>query len=192
MKKEIYPIFEKSLSREEREKRLMQRGRVLWMTGLSGSGKSTLAVGLEKKWFKEGKHVYLLDGDNIRSGINKDLGFTVEDRKENIRRIAEVATLFKNAGWWVICSFVSPLRSIRNMAREIIGEEDFIEIWVSTSLEECERRDVKGLYSKARKGEIHNFTGISSPYEEPKENFISIDTEGKTVDECIAKIEHLI
>lgn len=181
----IYPVFERGISRSERQERLGQKGRVLWFTGLSGSGKSTLALALERYWFEAGKKVYLLDGDNIRSGINKDLGFSPEDRAENIRRIAEVAALMKEAGWWVLCSFVSPMRTLRETAKRIIGEEDFKEIWVSTSLEECERRDVKGLYAKARSGEIKVFTGVSAPYEVPEDADVEINTEGKDLEECV-------
>lgn len=144
------------------------KGRVIWFTGLSGSGKSTLANALEAVLHGQGKRTYILDGDNIRQGLNKDLGFTDADRVENIRRIAEVAKLMLDAGLIVITAFISPFRREREMARELIGSENFVEIHVSTPLDVCEQRDVKGLYKKARQGLIPNFTGINSPYEEPE------------------------
>ena len=150
----IHPIFDRLLNRSEREQRLQQRAKVCWFTGLSGSGKSTIAQGVERQLFAEGYFPQVLDGDNIRVGINNNLGFSLADRQENIRRIAEVAKLYLNSGVVVLCSFISPTQAIRNMAREIIGAEDFLEIFVDTPLEICEARDVKGLYAKARKGEI--------------------------------------
>lgn len=185
MSQHIHPIFDRTISREEREERLGQKGRVYWFTGLSGSGKSTLALALERHWFDSGKHVYLLDGDNIRSGLNNNLGFSQSDRFENIRRIAEVAKLLKEAGWWVLCSFVSPTNEIREVVKKVIGEDDLQMIWVNTSLEECERRDVKGLYAKARAGEIPNFTGISAPFEVPIGSHIEIKTEGQRIEESL-------
>lgn len=172
----IHPIFDRLLSRTEREERLGQRGKVLWLTGLSGSGKSTIAQHLERRLFESGFFPQVLDGDNIRSGINKNLGFSVEDRTENIRRIAEVARLYTHSGLIILASFISPTRAIRKMAAEIIGEEDFLEVFVNAPLEECEKRDVKGLYQKARKGEIKGFTGIDSPYEMPINPFLEIKT----------------
>ena len=185
MNQHIHPIFDRTISREERESRLDQKGKVFWFTGLSGSGKSTLALALERHWFDEGRHVYLLDGDNIRSGLNSNLGFSQEDRFENIRRIAEVAKLMKEAGWWVLCSFVSPTNQIRQVIRDVVGDADLQMIWVNTSLEECERRDVKGLYAKARAGEIPNFTGISAPFESPDGPHIEVDTEGFDIRESL-------
>lgn len=153
---------------------------VLWFTGLSGSGKSTIANEVEKQLFQQGKRVYTLDGDNIRLGINKGLGFTAEDRAENLRRIAEIAKLMVDAGIIVIAAFVSPLKEDRALVEAIIGEEDFVEVFVNTPLEECEKRDVKGFYAKARKGEIKNFTGISAPYEAPEYPKINLPTLEKT------------
>jgi adenylyl-sulfate kinase len=182
--KNIHPVFERTISGAERSAQMGQEGRVIWFTGLSGSGKTTIALSLERYWFDQGYQTFLLDGDNIRSGINKDLGFSNEDRRENIRRIAEVARLMKEAGLWVLCSFVSPTREIRALARDIIGE-GFHEIWVSTPLEECEDRDVKGLYAKARAGEIPDFTGISAPFEAPDGDHIEINTLGRSVEDCV-------
>ena len=172
-----------AVSREQREGLLAQKGIVLWFTGLSGSGKSTLADALNNKLFKEGKLAYVLDGDNIRQGLNKDLSFSDSDRTENIRRIAEVSKLFINCGVITINSFVSPTEKIRGVAKAIIGQENFIEIFVNTPLEVCESRDTKGLYAKARKGEVKNFTGISAPFESPENPIIVVKTENQTVEE---------
>ena len=155
---------------------MKQHARALWLTGLSGAGKSTLAVNLERRLFDNGFICQVLDGDNIRSGINRNLGFSEADRHENIRRIAEVAKLYLQSGIITICAFVSPTRDLRDLAREIIGADDFLEIYVSTPLEVCESRDVKGLYKKARAGEIPDFTGISAPYEAPETPFLEIPT----------------
>ncbi len=184
----IFPDFTRSISRAEKENRLGQKGLVIWLTGLSGSGKTTLALALEKELFSQGKFAMILDGDNIRSGINNNLGFTADDRKENIRRIAEVSKLFATAGIITIAAFISPTVEIRQMARGIIGEKDYFEVYINTPIEVCEERDVKGLYEKARKGEISDFTGISSPYDDPLNPDIIINTDGKPVDECIGKI----
>lgn len=175
------------VTKEIREKRLGQKAATLWFTGLSGSGKSTLANALEIQLTAIGKHTMLLDGDNIRMGLNRDLGFSDEDRTENIRRIAEVAKLMNDAGLIVLTSFISPFKQDRELARSIIGE-DFVEIYVNTPLEECERRDVKGLYKKARKGEIPVFTGISSPYEAPEQPEIQIDTSKCSVEEAVEQV----
>ena len=164
MEKHIYPIFDRMLQRSDREKLLGQKGVMLWFTGLSGSGKSTLAIALERELYNCGILCRILDGDNIRTGINNNLGFTEADRIENIRRIAEVAKLFVDCGIVTIAAFISPTEQIRQMASQIIGPDDFLEIYVSTPLEVCEQRDVKGLYKKARQGEIKNFTGISAPF----------------------------
>lgn len=189
----IHPIFDRLLSRQEREQRLGQQAKVLWLTGLSGSGKSTIAENLERKLFEAGYFPQVLDGDNIRSGINKNLGFSVADRTENIRRIAEVARLYANSGVIVLASFISPTRQIRAMAKTIIGEDDFLEIYVNAPLAECERRDVKGLYQKARRGEIKGFTGIDSPYEAPESPFLEIRTDQlaleKSVDVLFEKVQ---
>jgi adenylylsulfate kinase len=157
----------------------------LWFTGLSGSGKSTIALGLEKKLHNHGFFTQILDGDNVRTGICNNLSFTLEDRKENIRRISETSKLFCNSGIICINSFVSPTREIRNMAKEIIGKENFLEVFVNTPLHVCESRDVKGLYKKARNGEIKGFTGIDSPYEPPINPDIEILTENKPVETCV-------
>ncbi len=188
----IHPIFDKILSRNDKELFLNQNAKVLWFTGLSGSGKSTIAQHLEKKLFSEGFFVQLLDGDNIRSGINNNLGFSLEDRNENIRRISEVSKLFLNAGVICLNSFVSPTIEIRNAAKQIIGSEDFIEVFVNTPIEICEARDVKGLYKKARAGEIKGFTGIDSPYEAPPNPDIDVKTENQTIEESVDQIYQAI
>ena len=185
MAENIYPIFEKMLQRKDREALLKQKGIMIWFTGLSGSGKSTLAIALERELYKQGILCRILDGDNIRSGINNNLGFSEADRTENIRRIAEVSKLFIDCGIVTIAAFISPTHAIRRMASEIIGEDDFLEVYVSTPIEECERRDVKGLYAKARRGEIKEFTGISSPFEAPEHPFISIDTSRQSLADSV-------
>ena len=177
----IHPIQDKMINRDVREKILGQKGGVYWMTGLSGSGKSTIAIGLEKELLARGFHAVVLDGDNIRSGINSDLSFTVEDRTENIRRIAEITKLFASTGYITIASFISPTIEIREFAKLIIGVSDFHEVYINTPLEICEARDVKGLYKKARAGEIKNFTGIDSPYEAPVHPYLEIKTEGLSI-----------
>lgn len=179
----IHTIFDRLLSRGDREQRLMQKSKVLWLTGLSGSGKSTIAQDLERQLHNQGFFAQVLDGDNIRSGINNNLGFSIEDRRENVRRIAEVAKLYLNSGIITVCSFISPTVEIRNFARLIVGEADFVEIFINTPLEICESRDVKGLYKKARAGEIRGFTGIDSPYEAPQDPAVEILTENLTVEE---------
>ena len=188
----IYPIFDKMLSRKDKESLLNQRSVMIWFTGLSGSGKSTIAIALERELQKRGLLCQILDGDNIRSGINNNLGFTAEDRKENIRRIAEVGKLFVHTGIITIAAFISPNEELREMASEIIGKDDFMEIYVSTPLEECERRDVKGLYAKARKGEIKNFTGISAPFEAPANPTLSLDTSKLSLEESINQLLEII
>ncbi len=191
-KREIHPIFDRMLSREDRENHLGQRSTMIWFTGLSGSGKSTLAVTLERELFARGYVCRILDGDNIRSGINKNLGFSPEDREENIRRIAEVGKLFVDSGIITISAFISPTNEVRNLAREIIGEENFMEIYVSTPIEECERRDVKGLYKKARAGIIKEFTGVSQLFEAPENPAISINTQGVPLESSMEKILEII
>ncbi len=176
---------EMDITREFRAQQKNQTPKTIWMTGLSGSGKSTLANALEKRLVAEGRHTMLLDGDNVRMGLNKNLGFKEADRIENIRRIAEVSKLMNDAGLIVITSFISPYVRDRRNARDIIGEDSFVEVYVSTSIEECERRDVKGLYKKAREGKIPNFTGISSPYEVPEHPEITIDTGSMSLDDCV-------
>ncbi len=188
----IYPIFDKMLSRKDKEQLLGQRGTMLWFTGLSGSGKSTIAIALERELHKRGLLCRILDGDNIRTGINANLGFSVEDRCENIRRVAEVAKLFVDTGIITIAAFVSPTEELRNIAERIIGQADFKEIYISTPIEECERRDVKGLYARARKGEVKNFTGISAPFEAPQHPALSLDTSRLSVEECVNSLLHLL
>lgn len=188
----IYPIFDKMLGRSDKEALLGQRGIMIWFTGLSGSGKSTVAIALERELQKRGLLCRILDGDNIRSGINNNLGFSAEDRVENIRRIAEIGKLFVDTGIITLAAFISPNNDIREMASRIIGKEDFMEIYVSTPLEECERRDVKGLYAKARRGEIRNFTGISAPFEAPEHPALSLDTSVLSVEESVNQLLALI
>lgn len=181
----IYPIFDRMMSRDDKEQLLNQRGMMLWFTGLSGSGKSSVAIALERELHSRGLLCRILDGDNIRSGINNNLGFSAEDRVENIRRIAEVGRLFVDTGIITIAAFISPNNQLREMAAEIIGKDDFVEVFVSTPLEECEKRDVKGLYAKARRGEIKNFTGISAPFEAPEHPDITLDTSKLPVEESV-------
>lgn len=176
MSSNVFPIYDQLLATAFKEDFLKQKGVVFWLTGLSGSGKSTIAKELEKAWFENGRFVQVLDGDNIRSGLNNNLTFSATDRTENIRRIAEVAKLFMRSGIVTVCSFISPLRDQREMARNIIGVDRFLEVHVDASLALCEERDVKGLYKKARSGEIKDFTGISAPYENPQNPNIRINT----------------
>lgn len=190
--KHIYPIFDRMLSRSDKEELLKQHSVMIWFTGLSGSGKSSIAIALERELQKRGLLCRILDGDNIRSGINNNLGFSAEDRIENIRRIAEIGKLFVDTGIITIAAFISPNNDIREMAANIIGKENFMEIYVSTPIEECERRDVKGLYAKARKGEIKNFTGISAPFEAPQHPALSLDTSKLSVEESVNKLLELI
>lgn len=188
----IHPIFEKLVTRAEYERLLNQRGKVFWFTGLSGSGKSTIAEAFERTLFDRGYAVKVLDGDNIRSGLNNNLGFSLEDRQENIRRIAEVSRLFVDMGVIVLCSFVSPTHQIRDQAKEIIGSSDFFEVFVNTPLEVCEQRDVKGLYKKARAGIIKGFTGIDSPFEAPRNPSITLSTVEKSVDESVIELLDIV
>lgn len=196
MSKNIFPIHDRLVRFEDRCKRLNQKPVSLWFCGLSGSGKSTLAIGLEKLLFQEGYIVQVLDGDNIRGGINNNLGFSVEDRLENNRRVAEISKLYNRSGLITINSFISPTKTIRAHAKNIIGNDFFVEVYVKASLEVCEKRDVKGLYKKARRGEIKGFTGIDSPFEIPENPFVTIDTEKMSLDESLErlleKIEPLI
>lgn len=192
MSENIFPIFDKVLSRGSKEKLLGQRGIVIWLTGLSGSGKTTLAIGLERLLFEQGCLVQVLDGDNVRSGINNNLGFSEADRKENIRRIAEVSKLFVNCGVITINSFVSPSDDLRDMAKDIIGEKDFYLVYVNTSLEMCETRDTKGLYAKARRGEIKNFTGISAPFEAPAHAHLEIHAGEHNYEQCLKQLADFV
>jgi adenylylsulfate kinase len=177
-----------SVTKDERQKLNQHKSMMIWFTGLSGAGKSTLANLVEKELFKQGIHTYLLDGDNLRFGINKNLGFSTEDRKENIRRTAEVGKLFVDAGVVVLAALISPFQTDRNKARELFNEGEFIEIHVKCSASECEKRDPKGLYKKARAGIIKDFTGIDHPYEEPSNPEIVVDTSIMSVKEALAKI----
>ena len=188
----IYPIFDKMLTRADKESLLGQRGLMIWFTGLSGSGKSTIAIALERELHRRGILCRILDGDNIRSGINNNLGFTEADRVENIRRIAEVSRLFVDTGIVTLAAFISPNNDIREMAARIIGKDDFVEVYVSTPLEECERRDVKGLYAKARRGETKNFTGISAPFEAPLHPSLTLDTSVLSVEESVNELLTLV
>lgn len=185
MNEHIHPVFDRLLQRADRERRLRQHSKVLWLTGLSGSGKSTIAEELERRLFNEGFFPQALDGDNIRSGINKYLDFSEEGRRENIRRIAEISKLYVSSGIIAINSFISPTVAIRQMAREIIGEGDFIEIYINAPLEVCEARDVKGLYQKARAGEIKGFTGIDAPYEAPENPALEIRTDQMSLHDSV-------
>jgi len=173
-----------TVTRAEREARNANRGVILWYTGLSGSGKSTIAIEVEKRLFKLGRHTYLLDGDNVRFGLNKNLGFSPDDRTENIRRIGEVAKLFVDAGIMVATAFISPYRADRDQVRALVGAGDMLEIFIKCDVSVCEQRDPKGLYKKARAGEIPEFTGISAPYEEPRNPEIVVDSGLLSVDEC--------
>lgn len=188
----IYPIFDRMLGRKDKEELLHQHSVMIWFTGLSGSGKSTLAIALERELQNRGLLCRILDGDNIRSGINNNLGFTAEDRVENIRRISEIGKLFVDTGVITIAAFISPNNELREMASNIIGKENFVEVYISTPIEECEKRDVKGLYAKARRGEIKNFTGISAPFEAPEGAALSIDTSKHSVKESVDMLLDLI
>jgi len=173
-----------TVTRAEREARNANRGVILWYTGLSGSGKSTIAIEVEKRLFELGRHTYLLDGDNVRFGLNKNLGFSPDDRTENIRRIGEVAKLFVDAGIMVATAFISPYRADRDQVRALVGAGDMLEIFIKCDVSVCEQRDPKGLYKKARAGEIPEFTGISAPYEEPLNSEIVVDSGLLSIDEC--------
>ncbi|MCF5708575.1 adenylyl-sulfate kinase [Pseudomonas syringae] len=185
-------LHQSSVTASERSAIKNQRPVVIWLTGLSAAGKSTIANGIERALVAQGKHTYLLDGDNVRLGLCKDLGFSDNDRVENIRRISEVANLFVDAGLIVITAFISPFTKDRALARAVVGSDRFIEVFVNATLEECERRDPKGLYSKARQGLIKNFTGIGSDYEPPVNPEIRIDTNNESIEAAVAKIIHYL
>ena len=188
----IYPIFSRMLTRQDKEALLGQRGLMVWLTGLSGSGKSTIAIALERELHSRGILCRILDGDNIRSGINNNLGFSPQDRRENIRRIAEVGRLMVDTGIVTLAAFISPSQEMRAMAASIIGPSDFLEVYVSTPLEECERRDVKGLYARARRGEIREFTGISAPFEPPPHPALTLDTSVLSLEESVKQLLALV
>ena len=181
----IHTIFDRLVQRQDRERLLEQTAKVFWLTGLSGSGKSTLAAGVQRALHAQGKLVYVLDGDNVRAGINSNLGFSENDRTENIRRIAETAKLFLDAGVITICSFVSPTNDLRALAKKIIGEKDFLQIYINAPLATCEERDVKGLYAKARAGEIKDFTGVNAPFEEPLHPDLELKTNLQNEDDSV-------
>jgi len=191
MAENIHPIFDTILSTERKEALLKQKSLVIWMVGLSGSGKSTIARALENQLHKNGHLTALLDGDNLRTGVNNNLAFSRDDRRENIRRAAEVSKLFALNGVITICSLISPTKEIRNMAKQIIGDKYF-EVYINCPLEVCEKRDVKGLYAKARKGEIPDFTGVSSPFEEPKAPDLELDTANNSIEEVITQLTSAI
>lgn len=191
----LHPIFDRVLGRADKEAKLSQRGRVIWLYGLSGSGKSTLAIALERRLHRDGLTTHLLDGDNVRTGLNRDLGFTDADRSENIRRIAEVAKLFVQAGVVVIAAFIAPQRAHRQLARSIIGADDFIEVYVSASFDTCALRDPKGLYAKARAGGVQQFTGRDSSFEPPVSadpDVLVIDTEAGSADTSLAQLHSAV
>ncbi len=189
MKEKLHIIpHQHKVDKRMRNKQNQHKSLLVWFTGLSGSGKSTIAGRVEHLLLEQGIHTYLLDGDNVRTGLNKGLSFTAEDRHENLRRIAEVSKLFLDAGIVVLGAFVSPLAKDRRMIAEIVENYNFVEIHVATSYEECERRDVKGLYKKARQGEITNFTGLDAPYEEPVNPDIVLHTTSKSVDDCAREV----
>ena len=192
MLENIYPIYDQMMSRTDKEQLLHQHGMMVWFTGLSGSGKSTIAMGVERELHNRNILCRILDGDNIRAGINSNLGFSAEDRMENIRRIAEIGKLFVQTGVVTLACFVSPTNDVRRLAHNIIGNEDFKEVYVSTPLEECERRDVKGLYARARKGEVKDFTGISAPYEVPENPTLEIDTSILSLEESVNRVLEMI
>lgn len=180
------------ICQDQRAKLLGQKPCCIWFTGLSGAGKSTLASALEAQLYADGRHVYVLDGDNVRHGLNRDLGFSVENRVENIRRVAEVAHLMVDAGLIVLVAFISPFRAERAMARALFAPGEFFEVFVDTSLAECEQRDTKGLYAKARRGELSDFTGIDSPYEAPVAPEVRVDTKSTPLTSCLEEIRRVV
>ena len=188
----IFPVFDNILSKENKEKQLNQKAKVIWMTGLSGSGKTTIAIEVEKRLYKKGYLAQILDGDNIRVGISSNLSFSNKDRLENIRRISEVSKLFINCGIITINCFVSPSNIIRQQAKKIIGMENFIGVFINSDLGTCEKRDTKGLYKKARKGEIDNFTGVSSEFEIPDESYININTSNLSIEKSVNQLMEAI
>ena len=192
VKEHIHPISDQLVGRQERQLFLNQKAGVFWLTGLSGSGKSTIAIGVERRLFESGYYAQVIDGDNVRAGLCENLTFSLEDRAENIRRVAELAKLYVESGIIVLCSFISPTRKMRARASSIIGRNDFNEVFINTPLDLCEKRDVKGLYKKARSGEIKGFTGIDSPYEAPKESKIEILTAKQTAEESVEEVYRFV
>lgn len=190
--KENIIAHDHSISQTDRVRKNGFKPMVIWFTGLSGSGKSTLADGVENELFKKGYNTYILDGDNVRKGLNSDLDFGDAARKENIRRIGEVAGLFIDAGTIVLSAFISPFKEDRFQVKELVGEDNFIEVFVDCPLEECEKRDVKGLYAKARKGEIKNFTGIDSPFEKPDSPMITVETHKLSVENGVKRVLEVV
>jgi adenylylsulfate kinase len=189
---EIHPIFDVVLPRCEKETKLRQRARAIWFFGLSGAGKSTLAVGLERRLHAQGFTTHLLDGDNLRTGLNRDLGFSATDRAENIRRVAEVAKLFLQAGVIPIVAFITPMRSLRELARDVIGPDDLIEVYVEASIETCARRDPKGLYARAGGGQIADFTGRTAPFEPPVSASLVINTDAEPIEVSLGRLEQFV
>lgn len=187
----IFP-FDSKITYDQRKKALMQEPRLIWLTGLSGAGKTTLALRLEHYFFSKGFKVFMLDGDNVRNGLCSDLSFTEDDRKENLRRVAEVSRLMLDAGLMIICAFISPNGDDRLAIKKIVGDERFVEVYVNCSVEVCEERDVKGLYAKARKGIIPNFTGVSAPYDAPVLPDIEVRTAEETVEQSVSKIIKIV
>lgn len=188
----LFPVYHEILGRTEKEKNLNQRSKVIWLTGLSGAGKTTIAKYLEIELVKRHFFTQVLDGDNVRTGINNNLGFSDQDRYENIRRIAEISKLFVNCGVITINCFISPTEDIREMAKNIIGKDDFIEVYINAPLNVCEERDIKGLYSRARRGEIKEFTGITSPFEAPQHVDLEIRTDLLTIEESVNKLLEVV
>ena len=186
--KHIFPVFNKILKRSDKENLLNQRGKVVWLTGLSGSGKTTIAKGVEKELHQRGFICQVLDGDNIRAGINNNLGFSLDDRLENIRRIAEVSKLFINCGIITINSFISPTEKIRQIAKDVVGENNFISVFVNAPVSVCEKRDVKGLYKKARAGEIKDFTGVNTAFDPPADPDVEVKTDKLSASDSVQKI----
>jgi len=186
--KNIHPVFDRVLSRRDKENRLRQRARVVWLYGLSGSGKSTLATALERRLHADGLATHLLDGDNVRTGLNRDLGFSAADRGENIRRVAETSKLFVQAGIIVINAFITPTRALRELARGIVGAEDFLEVYVEASQETCVRRDPKGLYAAAGRGQVKQFTGRDAPFEPPEQAALVINTDHEPVERSLERL----
>jgi adenylylsulfate kinase len=191
MAKAIFPVNSK-ITYEQRKRAMMQEPRLIWLTGLSGAGKTTLALRVEQYFFSKGFKVFILDGDNVRNGLCNDLGFSEESRKENLRRVAEVATLMLDAGLIIISAFISPNAEDRMAIKKIVGEQRFIEVYVNCSVEICEERDVKGLYAKARNGIIPNFTGISAPYDAPLSPDLELQTGDETIDESVQKLIQIV